>query len=132
MSAARRDAVEDVGFRTLYAALIVSPDDFWGNSNNARWEVKDPHHFLGGGVKTKKRTEISLETNQVFVVRSHRKKVQAWCPKCGESVSMVTADEAGIVTGVSTRAIYRWVEDGKLHFTETAEGFLLICSNSLS
>ena len=45
---------------------------------------------------------------------------------------MVTVDEAVIAAGVSTRAIYQGVEDGKLHFTETLEGLLRICLNSLS
>jgi excisionase family DNA binding protein len=45
---------------------------------------------------------------------------------------MVTADEAATVTSVGTRTIYRWVEEGKIHFTEEPEGSLLICLNSLS
>jgi excisionase family DNA binding protein len=82
-------------------------------------------------MQRKRKTEITLEINQTFVIK-RRQKVQAWCPTCAESVSLVTADEAATVIGVSTRTIYRWVEAEKLHFSETAEGSLLICCNSLS
>ncbi|HXG68777.1 MAG TPA: hypothetical protein VNO70_27010 [Blastocatellia bacterium] len=45
---------------------------------------------------------------------------------------MVTPEEAVILTGISARAIYRWVEGGRVHYTETAAGFLFICLQSLA
>ena len=45
---------------------------------------------------------------------------------------MVTADEAAGLAGVSSRTIYRRVEAESLHFMETNEGRLLICTNSLA
>lgn len=83
-------------------------------------------------MKIKRRTVISLETSQVLAIRSQRRRVQAWCSDCAKSVSMVTADEAATVASVDTRTIYRWVEEGKIHFTEGPEGSLLICLNSFS
>jgi excisionase family DNA binding protein len=83
-------------------------------------------------VKRKRTTVISLETTEVLAIRSQRRRVQAWCSDCAKSVSMVTADEAASVTGVDMRTIYRRVEEGKIHFTETPEGSLLICLNSFS
>lgn len=83
-------------------------------------------------MKRKTRTEISLETSQVLAIRSRRLRIRAWCPVCAKSVVMVTADEAAIVASVSTRTIYRWVEDGKVHFTEGPEDSLLICLDSLA
>ena len=43
---------------------------------------------------------------------------------------MVTANEAAILFRLSEREIHRMLDDGKLHFTETSEGLLLICINS--
>ena len=40
---------------------------------------------------------------------------------------MITADEAAALRGVSTRVIYRCLEEGAIHFIETAEGQLFIC-----
>lgn len=44
---------------------------------------------------------------------------------------MVTVDGAAILIGVSSRAIFRLVESGDLHFAETPDKLLLICRNSL-
>ena len=78
----------------------------------------------------KRRTEITIETERVVVVR-RRLTVGAWCRSCDRQVAMVTVDEAARMAGVSSRTIYRWVEADQLHFNETAEGQLLICTDSL-
>jgi hypothetical protein len=44
---------------------------------------------------------------------------------------MVTPDEAAQLCHVSTRTIYRRIETGRFHFTETQKGFSLICLQSL-
>lgn len=82
-------------------------------------------------MRTKKRTEIAIETERVVVIRRRRSLVQAWCQLCGRQVVMVTVDEAARIAFVSERTIYRWVENEKLHFAETADGGLLICLNSI-
>lgn len=53
------------------------------------------------------------------------------CEPCGGQVRMVTADVAAILSGVSPRSIYRRVETGEVHYTETPDGLLLICANSI-
>ena len=83
-------------------------------------------------MSTKRRTEITIETDRVFVLSRRRISVLTWCAACGERVTMITPDEAAITARVSSRAIYRWMEAERLHFTETADGFLLVCTNSLS
>jgi len=82
-------------------------------------------------VKTKRRTEITVETDRVLVVRRRSRAVQAWCVSCAGRVQMVTPDEAAVVAGVSVRMICRRVEAEKVHFAETPDGLLLICLNSL-
>jgi predicted site-specific integrase-resolvase len=44
---------------------------------------------------------------------------------------MVTPDEAAQLCHVSTRTMYRRIETGRVHFTETEKGFSLICLQSL-
>lgn len=79
----------------------------------------------------KKRTEITIEIDRVMLVSS-RKSPVIWCEACAALVRMLTVDEAAALTGASSRAIYRRVENGALHFAETPEGRLLICLNSIS
>jgi excisionase family DNA binding protein len=44
---------------------------------------------------------------------------------------MLTAEEAAAVSSLSTRAIYRLIEAGRLHFAEPPGSPLLVCFNSL-
>jgi excisionase family DNA binding protein len=79
----------------------------------------------------KKRTEITIETDRIVVISRRNLQAQSWCGACNKRVSMVTIDEAARLARVSARTVYRWVEDEKLHFTETSDGRLLICSESI-
>ena len=45
---------------------------------------------------------------------------------------MVAADDASRIAEVTPRTIYRWAEAGRLHFTESQDGLLLICRRSLA
>lgn len=55
-----------------------------------------------------------------------------WCEACAHQVKMITPEEAAAFSGVTPRTVYRWIEAEKLHFTETAEGLLMICIKSLN
>jgi hypothetical protein len=82
-------------------------------------------------VRKKRTTKITVETERVFVIRSHIGEVEGWCDGCGERVRMVTSEKAVALAGVSLRSICRRVEAEDLHFTETNDGLLFICLNSL-
>ena len=78
----------------------------------------------------KTRTEISIETSQVVIIR-HRHLVRQWCAVCNAHTQMLTAEAAAAATGLSRRSVYRLAEQGQVHFCETSDGLLLICFNSL-
>jgi hypothetical protein len=78
----------------------------------------------------KTRTEITLETERWIVVSRPGKR--RWCPACAIDVEMITIDDAALVAEVSSRTIFRWVESGVLHASETPQGLLLVCPNSPS
>ena len=80
---------------------------------------------------TKRRIEITVEQRRVVVLNRRNRSVRAWCGTCDEQVHMVTPDEAAQLCQVSTRTIYRRIETGRFHFTETDKGFSLICLRSL-
>jgi hypothetical protein len=77
-------------------------------------------------------TSINIETEHVFLLRKRRELAMAWCVECAQRTRMVNADEAAILSRFSTRAICRLAEAGRIHFTETAEGVLMVCFRSLS
>ena len=83
-------------------------------------------------MKTTRITEITVETDEVVVVRKLGGPTVEWCSECGEATTMLTPEQAVALTGASWREISRRVEAGRVHFTETGDGLLLICTNSLS
>ncbi|HYV82402.1 MAG TPA: hypothetical protein VE931_02745 [Pyrinomonadaceae bacterium] len=76
------------------------------------------------------RTEITVERERWVVVHKHRRI--AWCRSCSRRLQMLSTDDAAILAGVNSRTIFHWAESGVVHSTETAEGLLLICPNSLN
>jgi hypothetical protein len=78
-----------------------------------------------------RRLEITVETDEVLVVRRRTNGPRIRCAQCEHRAGLVTVDQAAAAAGVSSRAIFRSVETGVLHFSETPDGRLLVCLNSL-
>ena len=83
-------------------------------------------------MKAEKITEIAIETDKVFIIQRRGGAITMWCAKCGGAVGMVTPDEASLLLGISSRAVYQLVEADVVHYLETEQGMLLICLNSIS
>ena len=77
-----------------------------------------------------KRTEITIETSRRLLVRRAGGGCKTWCAKCVADVRMVSPNEAAALLNVSSRSIYRWIEIGRVHFSEEPDG-LLVCADSL-
>ena len=71
-----------------------------------------------------------VERPQVFIINRPGVSEQKNCSSCTDS-GLITPDEAAALSGVSTRVIYRRLEDGDIHFIETARGELYICVKTL-
>jgi hypothetical protein len=82
-------------------------------------------------VKRTTRRKITVETERLLVISSQPGAGVAWCERCKAETRMLDVPEAVAVSGLSARTIFRRVESGQLHFTETPEGTLLVCLNSL-
>lgn len=78
----------------------------------------------------RKRTEITVETERLVVMRGHKRLI-AWCVPCNQHREMLATDEAALAANVKSSTIFHWAESGRIHCTETPEGLLLICPNSL-
>lgn len=82
----------------------------------------------------KRRVEITVEQRSLVLRRpvkgaSAVKETVMFCPHCASPT--ISPEQAAALTGVSTRAVYRQVEQGQLHFVETETGRLMLCLNSL-
>jgi hypothetical protein len=77
-------------------------------------------------------TEVTIETAEITIVRRSQGISTALCAECAEAVAMITPEQAALMTCINTRAVYRLVEEGRVHHAETRAGLLLVCANSLS
>lgn len=81
--------------------------------------------------RVKKTLEITVERSRVIHISRPHIETLARCPQCLAEAKMVSPQQASNVTGLSLREIYRRVESGRLHFIETKQGQLFICTNSI-
>jgi len=82
-------------------------------------------------MKKTKTTEITVETDEFFVIKRRDRATHRRCEACGELVQMVTLAEAATIARVSELVIYDDIKARFLHSTVTPEGQVLICLNSL-
>jgi hypothetical protein len=82
-------------------------------------------------VKARRITEISVQTDEAFIIHRRAGSTQASCAQCGPSAPMVTPEEGAILFEIPVRAIYREIEGGQLHFQETPAGSVVVCLDSL-
>jgi len=81
-------------------------------------------------VTAHKRTEITVETDRVLIIRRHR-SIRARCTVCGCEVDMVGQGEAEVLTGISAQALSDGIVARKCHVYEGGDGALRICLESL-
>jgi len=88
---------------------------------------------------------LHYETNRISEISDHgvdalathkmdqlNMEAQTTCRICGENVKMIAAEKAATLCHCGRRKIYRWIEEGDLHFFETPDGEALVCGRSLS
>lgn len=84
---------------------------------------------------TKRRIEITVETEQVTVLRPNMDQAAnqaAWCAGCQCHVLMIGLGQAAQLAGLGVRQLVRKADLNELHFYEPPDGSLLFCLASLS
>ncbi len=77
-----------------------------------------------------KRTEITVETDQVLFIR-RRRTIRAWCPECGCEVDLIGEVEAETFTGMSGQALREHAQICGWHISQGSGGAGLVCLESL-
>ena len=75
------------------------------------------------------KTEIEIELNETVAYSRGSERFESFCPVCKSMVDMAVPKVAAIIGHISEREIYRLVESGNVHFTETDR--ILVCVSSL-
>ena len=83
-----------------------------------------------GGMTAHKRTEITVETDRVLIIR-RRRSTRAWCQECGCEVDMVDRQEAEALTGLTGPALRDCAKARKWHVAKGQDRNGLICLESM-
>jgi hypothetical protein len=78
-----------------------------------------------------RRYEITVEREFVLLRSGPLQAYTALCESCGYNVTMLPPEQAAEVAGIAVRAVYRWVEEKRVHFVESNSGRLFLCSDSV-
>lgn len=77
-----------------------------------------------------KRTEITVESDHLFIIR-RRRTVRAWCRECGREVDMLGLGEVEEYSEMSGLTLRTGAQARGWHFSEGQDGTRFICLGSL-
>jgi hypothetical protein len=82
--------------------------------------------------KPRRVVKLTVETERTYVFRSRGGRAAAWCDGCGAETKVASVADAAWEAGLSELTVYQFIEARAVHFTEDADGRLLVCLNSLT
>jgi len=75
----------------------------------------------------RRHTVTTIESHEYWIVKMpDQRPREILCSACPNASVMFTPQEAAEQTGVSQRTVFRWIDEGVIHFAETAEG-MFVC-----
>ncbi len=77
------------------------------------------------------RTEVVIETTEVYVIKHRRHFIRTWCEDCGREVSLIPPSEAALLIFQETEKIYSLMDENRIHFRFFGEQTPFICLPSL-
>ena len=77
------------------------------------------------------RTEVVIETTEVFVIKHRLHFIRTGCEDCGREVSLISPAEAALLTFQEPDAIYSLMDENRVHFRFFGEQNPFICLTSL-
>lgn len=83
-------------------------------------------------MKITHKREIILVRERRITINLNDEAAEIFCRHCKTTAHFITANEAAAINQTTAREIFRMVEDGRIHFRETAQGSLLVCLESLT
>ncbi len=77
-------------------------------------------------MRTKRTTEITVETHRILVIRERHRLDEGWCEHCGNRTARISL-QAATEASMRPEAIFRHVDAGRLHFTGPKDDRSFIC-----
>ena len=78
-----------------------------------------------------RKTEIEFELNETIAYSRRNERLEDFCVECDAVAQVATPHAAAIISHLTEREVYRLVEAGSVHYTETGHR-VLVCLNSLT
>ena len=75
-------------------------------------------------------TQIEIELSETVAYSRAGERINGFCSSCESMADMASPHLAAILTQTTEREIYRLVEAGRIHFTETDR--VTVCLKSLA
>ncbi len=79
-----------------------------------------------------RRTEITIETHSVTIIRFKGNSSIAHCERCQKPVAALPIEKFTELLRLDLMEVCRRVQTGELHLTETGRSVALICGGSLN
>ena len=79
-----------------------------------------------------KRLIITKEKHEILLIKQTNRYEKKFCNECEKEVFWLSAKKSAEVTGNAELEIYRLIEQGTIHYEETAKRTLIVCLESLS
>jgi hypothetical protein len=80
--------------------------------------------------RQREKTVITIENYRRTVTHSRLSTLNAHCGHCNVETQMISPGEAAALLQTTARELFRRIEAGDIHFSETENGGLLVCRNS--
>jgi hypothetical protein len=80
-------------------------------------------------MKTKSRMEITVETHRILVIRAASNLDKGWCERCGRPTVRISL-QAAAQERISTGALSRHIDEGRLHFTNSSDGSFICLADT--
>ncbi|MGH9947712.1 MAG: hypothetical protein ACRD6X_10960 [Pyrinomonadaceae bacterium] len=82
-------------------------------------------------MKAKERTEITVESREVTVIR-YRQPISVYCEECEAETLHVSMDQAALIVSLPAPAFFHLAGERIIHSRSAANGALLVCGSSLA
>ena len=80
---------------------------------------------------TKRRTEITIETHSITIMRTNGQRFSAHCKRCEKTVSAFAPKQVAAFLRLDLTEVCRRIEAKQIHLTNDDEGVAMVCANSL-
>ena len=83
-------------------------------------------------IPKKRRTEITIETHNVTIIRTRGKNFSADCEQCKKNTAAVTVEQFAALLNTTAPTVYSLIQTGELHFLTVSgsPALPLVCGNS--